>query len=193
MKVKQIKKEGFTLIELVLAVSIAAVLLSAIAGICFPVKQSIKGTQDRFWVDGRLEILFGRLEKDLSFAVKPYGIEENLFVGRADQIQFYTADPLRFTGEDPVPGPAKVSVRFDSRYGWIERLEKSLFQKNRPAEPLVIGKDFEQVRFQFLGRQGWVSSWEGTAWPRVVQITGVIESPLGKKVSFEKTFYPQSR
>lgn len=183
-------KKGFTLIEIVMAITLAGILLTSIVGVCFPLKKSIKSSREKSQIQDQLSVLFNRLDKDLSYAFIPFGLEENSFQGGREKIDFHSLERVQFAGKETLPGARRTVYRFIADQGILERGERSLLSKKNRVEYLTIAKGIREIQFHFLFDKGWLSKWDDPEWPLGIKITGIIENQHGEGVSFEKTFYP---
>lgn len=175
---------GFTLMEVVIAVTVAAILLTTVYGVF----SSMSATRQRLEEDGetyhRAQVIFQRLGREL----RSYYSQERLavFAGGEDERQrpyvlFSTTARTPFGGSRG--GIAKV------RY-WVDRDPRddtalALFRNEWNAfeaepeegEQRVVG-DIREFRLRFFGFGGWEEDWDAgiEAAPRAVQVSLVLRS-----------------
>lgn len=186
-------REGFTLIEIMMAVSLIAILLSAIAGICFPLKKSIHQARENQVVQEQLREVWKRFDQDLSFAFIPNGIKQPFFEGKSHEMTFYCLDSIRFAGELFLPGARKVIYQYQTGSTALEWSEKPLVAEGKKNSFYVLNQRFQKLQFHYLNQQGvWQLQWQEKEWPKAVRVSGLFVSKRGSEIVFEKTFYPKS-
>lgn len=177
------RSAGFTLIEVLIAVSLTALVLSAIYGVftsVFRAREQVIAESESSHL-GR--VLFDRIGRELRGAWKP-SQGTAFFVAAPDrdgrpELRFATASTtLEATGRGGIaalryslqPSPEGAAgefylLRSEEPYHQRERLEQSGY-------PLCNG--VKRVAWRFYGANGWVESWSAEATgnlPQLVELT----------------------
>lgn len=184
---------GFTLIEIMLAISLIVIVLSAFAGILLPLKKSLEQARENQEIQEALSVVWGRLEQDLSFAFVPNGVEQNPFKGERQKMTFYCLDSIRFAGAPLLPGARQVVYQLEPGGTAVQWSENPLVAKKNQAPFYSLGKGFGLLQFQYLNQEGaWLTQWREKEWPIAIQVSGIFVSKKGRAIAFEKSFYPKS-
>ncbi len=190
---KKNTNHGFTLIEIMLAISLIVIVLSAFAGILLPLKKSMEQARENQSIQESLEVVWDRLGKDLSFAFVPNGIEENPFKGESQKIIFYCLDSIRFAGAAFLPGARQVVYEVEPGETTLRWSENPLMAKQNQKTFYSLGNGFGLLQFRYLNGAGaWLTQWHEKEWPVAIQVSGVFVSKKGRAIPFEKSFYPKS-
>ncbi len=184
-------RKGFTLVEIVLAIALMAIVLTAIAGICLPLKRSIDVAKERQQTQESIELVWHKMAQDLSFAWEPQVGDAPFFIGEANRMEFFCLDSIRFAGEPFIPGTRKVVYQYQKEEALLEWGETPLAQSKKESPFFTLTESLADFQFRYLGKSGWQIEWNDLNWPQAIQVTGVYLSGQGKGVSFEHTFYPQ--
>jgi general secretion pathway protein J len=169
---------GFTLIEVVLALSIAAaVLVIVFGGLRVGLAAWSKGEARAARLDharGVLVLLERALDGAFPYRFVPAERREArvLFDGRPDQLTFATlappfpgAVPIAFTAVSLSSGETGLALR-------QQALPNSLAFDRLP--PVLVDGETAAVRFRYLGKSGWQEEWEidrEETIPRAIEIT----------------------
>lgn len=176
-------ERGFTLIELVLALSIVAVMVTILFGALRVGLRAWQRGEERAETLQHARSLTQLLEQALAGAYTFLGQPDKdtppqiLFKGEADRLSFVTIAPPM-----PLPGSiafAAVSLSMDA--GAVPALairEKALPNADpfEAVEPSVVDPAVTAVRFRYLRDAGgsWEETWDGEqerALPRAVEVT----------------------
>ena len=190
---KKNTSDGFTLVEIMLAISLIVIVLSAFAGILLPLKKSLEQARENQSIQEALSVVWNRLEQDLSFAFVPNGVDENPFKGERQKMTFYCLDSVRFAGAPLLPGARQVVCQLEPGGATFQWSENPLVAKKNQSEFYSLGKGFGLIEFHYLNEAGvWLTQWRQKEWPIAIQVSGIFVSKKGSAISFEKSFYPKS-
>lgn len=162
-------RRGFTLLELVLALSITAVvLLVSLSSVRFAAGlwESGQRTADRGWINRYFMAVF---QSEVSSAF-PYGRDEGIFFsGTHERLAFVSAG----FGEGLPWGGARF-VAYGVEGGSLVVKEQALPEAEEGSLPVTteLSREVERVSFSYLGANGWIDEWDGTekkALPKAVR------------------------
>lgn len=153
-------RRGFTLIELVLSLSLVAVLLLvALSSVRFGAGlwESGNKTADRGWIKRYFTTVF---HAEVSSAFPYAGPDGDIvFSGRPERLVFVSTG---FGGVLPWGGARLVEyVVQDGCLVLKERVLPDAVEKSQ-AKVTELSKDVERVVFSYLGAAGWEDGWEGS-------------------------------
>jgi general secretion pathway protein J len=165
MTVRPPRQAGFTLVEMLVAMSVFALLAAAGVGI---LRSSVDthAAVDRGLADvstvGRLHAL---LASDVGQAVlrptRGPGGERPAFIGEATAMQLVRTGWQNLEGE-PRSNMQRVEWRLDG--GGLARIGHRQLDGSEAGEPAVLARSLEQVAFRYRGVAGdWASVWQATA------------------------------
>ena len=195
------RQRGFTLLEMVLAMSIAVLLIGGVFGFyryALAARQSLIDSADRI---AFRQALMDRLTRELRGAIS-YAYLNMGISGSTDQIEFITsAVPARYTWEEPAIGEAPRPPQFDlRRVGYrlavddesadppvvvgLERtaqtlLTESLTEEGQQVRVKRISDYYRFLRFRYYDGTDWQDQWNGARLPQAVEITLGVE-PLAE-------------
>lgn len=181
MKKRMKKNSGFTLIEILVAAALVAILFAAIGGVLMAARHLVEAWEARDKAERMEARILKPLEKDLFFEVREAGMEALEFRGSEEQLDFTKMG----TGDR-----VHVVYRFLPGGNRLERGEQARLSKEDRMDFIPLGPKIKTVRFSFFGKEGWVREWKAAQWPMAVQVKGIFLAPSGKEVSFERQFYP---
>jgi general secretion pathway protein J len=186
------RKSGFTLMELLLALSILSIILVVIlGGLRISVRAWEKG-ENMLSVQQRSRTILDRLDRQLSSAALLMSAKEDLplvaFAGTSSSLEFTSSLPLVSKMQF---APVHVKYVIETETGGKKRL--LLYERNievedylserqlqLEAEAVVFVEGLEDLRFEYLAGGGngpdlrWTPTWqpeELTDLPRAVRIT----------------------
>lgn len=180
MSLRSVRGRGFTLIEVVLALSIAAaVLVIVFSGLRVGLAAWSRGEARAAQLDhARGVVVLLERALDGAFPYRYVPAEERavriLFEGRPDQVTFATITPP-FPADGPI---AFTAVSLSSEPAGLTLRQQVL--PNFPAldrlAPLLVDPETTGVRFRYLGGQSgiWQDEWDvgrEESIPRAVEIT----------------------
>lgn len=194
------RRAGFTLIEVLIAVSLTAIVLTSIYGVftaVFTARQQVLIESETAQI-GR--VLFERLGRELRGAWIPT-TGSKFFLASTDrdgrsELRFATASTtlaatgrggmaaLRY-GLQPMPeGPAErlYLVRSEEPYHLRDRLDSRSYP---------LSGNVKSVRWRFYGANGWVESWsavESNTLPQLVELTIILLDPENRETVLRGTF-----
>jgi general secretion pathway protein J len=194
------RRDGFTLIEVLIAVSLTAIVLTSIYGVftaVFTARQQVLVESESAQI-GR--VLFERLGRELRGAWIPEK-GNKFFAAGTDregrpELRFATASTtlaatgrggmaaLRY-GLQPMPeGPRDrlYLVRSEEPYHLRDRLESGSYPLSGNVKSLL---------WRFYGANGWVESWsaeQSNALPQLVELTITLLDPENREIVLRGTF-----
>lgn len=184
------KNKGFTLIELIVAVALVTLLLGALGGVLVTVFNSGQKWETRSVMEDRVALLLNSLERDLLIEEPGTGLLP--FEGRGERLELFSHRALRRDGLRALPGARRVIYQYSPSEGILERIEEPVLAKESRPESVPLATRLREFGFRFLGSDGWSAQWRGEKWPQAVAIEGVLISPTGEEVRFERKFFPIS-
>lgn len=150
-------RRGFTLIELVLALSLAAVvLLVALSSARFAAGlwESGQRTADRDWIERYFTSVF---QSEVASAFPYEGAGGVVFYGKADRLGFVSAG---FAEGLPWGGARLIEYAVED--GCLVVKEKTLPDSEGSfSRSTELTREVESVSFSYLGAAGWVEAWDG--------------------------------
>ncbi|MEW6601426.1 MAG: type II secretion system protein GspJ [Nitrospirota bacterium] len=168
------REEGFTLLELIIAVTILPLIILIIGnGFRLGMNAWEKGEQETVWTQ-RFRVLSGLLSQQIKSAY-PYMVEEDnekiaVFEGKENSIMFVTALT------DPGFGGFKW-IRYSHKDGNLLLKEGILPDKklddSLKGDEEVVDSGIEEIKFAYLSLQDneWKDSWEpGKQLPAAVRV-----------------------
>ncbi len=195
------RRGGFTLLELILALSILSVLLVVISGALRITVRAWERGEGAVAAQQRSRTILDQLDRQLGSAVLLVGGREEAplvaFTGTARSVEFTSSLPLAWRA---AVAPVHVRYLVDAEADGRMRLllyEKGVEAADRlngrasiqDAEPLVLAEGLGDFRFEYLSEGDgadlqWITTWEPqtpTDWPRAVRITAM-SAPGGHPV-----------
>lgn len=150
-------RRGFTLIELVLALSLAAiVILVALSSARFAAGlwDSGQRTADRDWIERYFTSVF---QAEVASAFPYEGADGVVFSGKTDRVEFVTAG----YAEGLPWGGARI-VEYAVADGRLVVGETTLpGSDGSVSRTTELTREVESVSFSYLGAGGWVEAWDG--------------------------------
>jgi prepilin-type N-terminal cleavage/methylation domain-containing protein len=175
------KRRGFTLLELLVALAIAGVLLVLVLGSLRVGLAAWRQGDDRAEAHAHLRSLSELLARSVAAAF-PYrqrpaegGEPQIQFKGEAGRLSFVTLAPP-FPLAAPVTFTAVTFARLEGERPGLAVRQKALpnFDPFEEAEPFFLDPAVTEVQFRYLPPDGdWTDAWDGSEkkeLPRAVQI-----------------------
>ncbi len=201
----------FTLVELLIAVSLAAAVLGIMGGAAWSSLKTVNNTARLMDTTREGAAMVRRIREDLRGCRLDVrrSLEEQLMLA-ADEI-----DPASFYAESDedellldiyttsaVTGPGmpaglyRVTYRFDSRSGLLERRQAHIGQVEMDGLPWrVVGEGLEYVLMKFYDGEDWLESWDSNeehALPPAIEVEiGGFRD--GRPISYSLTVSPSIR
>lgn len=181
----RLDQRGFTLVEILVAVAVAALLLSTIYGVF----QTVAGAKQRLDQEGesyhQARVIFDRLSRELRGAYAPAANSRSRFEGGTnDRGETY----LRFTttASTPLSGAGIGEVSYllqqdpDHPAGRkvLERSEQGLTSATQTAQGYRIASGIETLTLRFYHQGGWSEQWPAAnpvRLPQAVEISLQLE------------------
>lgn len=172
---------GFTLLEVMMAASLTAIILAALYGSFFVTQRSVTATQSTLIAlhEARVALDIMRREIEASFTQddkEEFMVKDRDFYGKqASSMSFTTVSSL-------ILGPARISYRIEESDGHMS-LVKTLTgivgtAKDAPEAIMVEEVSSFTVEASSNGKT-WQRSWMENKPPKALRIT--LEVPLGEK------------
>jgi len=174
---------GFTLIEVLVAVAISALLIATVYGIFAPVSDARDRLEREAAVYHEARSLFDRLGKEIRSAYAKKRYPECSFTGgmsgRGDPyVEFSTTAGRLLEGRSA--GLSLVRYELLPQRGSegpaLYRTETPLpIRLGDEPTPVKLAGDLAELRFRFRGEEGWVESWTAGL-PLMVEVTAVFDA-----------------
>ncbi|WP_459946738.1 PulJ/GspJ family protein [Desulfocastanea catecholica] len=196
------QERGFTLVELLMAIFIFAIVISSVYGAYRATFHVIHGSESRLQTANAARIVFEILTEDLgSLVTGPGGVfrgETNDYSGnRGDSLSFISSAHLVLRKADTHAGPVllRYEVEPDAETGLLNlyRLQSALLPGVEPddadAARHLVCRGLQEFRFTYLDRDGketeeWLLDERGASGEGVAQE----EPPFPAQVSVELRF-----
>jgi general secretion pathway protein J len=177
-------QQGFTLIEILVAVSISSILLVSIYGVFTAMSNAKIRVETEGEAYHQARVIFDRIGREIrSSYVDPNKLEETRMRGGIDDrgIPF-----LALATNAGTPRQGRVSgsalIRYELRQeaddtagkASLFRSEGSDLVEGEPATTYRMARGIETLRVRFLGDGEWLDEWPpdiGSAEPRAVEVT----------------------
>lgn len=198
---RQISESGFTLIEILISITIVALVLATVYGVFSGVSAAKNRLDQDSETYHKARVIFERFGKELHGAYLSKANKDSIFKGAKTETDNFTfelsttsASPLSSTGT----GFALVSYTVtedseaDDGSKVILRSEKPLLSKeetnNSRLMRLAPGIEFFNMRFYADG--SWNDSWDSTSsgLPEMVEIELKIKDATGNEIPFLSAF-----
>lgn len=221
MKIKNQKSkikinEGFTLLELVVAIAIFAIISTFVYGAYTGTVSTIERTQKKIEFYQNARLILSRISEELEQAVPPREKgtipDFSYFSGNNDEINGVNADELRFVSrtdsgyskETGKSGIVRINYHIEvasgegNEYYVLIRKEDPIFyredEEREKAE--VFLEKCEGINFEYYSDGSWVNEWddqtnpggEGKI-PKAVRITLTLKDDEGKPRDFSTIVY----
>ena len=195
------RNDGFTLIEIIVAITITVIILAIVYSSYSTVVISMENIRKRLDVYGTARPVLEQMSRDISCAYLNAEDDRTAFIGTVDSLDFITLAHRRSSGD------AKESDISEVGFFISTELDTPLLMRRESTyldgDPLsggdvsVIADNVTSLSFQYYGEEGWTDSWEaqgeeGTGeedeekpfMPRAVSITLNIVDKEGEKWVF---------
>lgn len=153
-------RRGFTLIEIVLSISLVAiVLLIALSTLSFGTRLWESGyrTADKSWITRFFTTSF---QNDVSSAYPYRGEDGILFKGAPDRLGFVTTSGAH--AGIPWGGARLVEYAIEDGRLVLKERALPLVDGDGLTKTTELSREVQDIRFSFLGSAGWEDEWEGT-------------------------------
>jgi type II secretion system protein J len=181
---------GFTLVEVVLAVSTGVLLVAMLFSLYLMLSRTVDDRQARQRGEGQILLALDQLHRDLTGALPVTGYEESGFTLQTEGPAGVSSSVATFVTVRPEPGaPAgsawselvRVGYRLDTApaaRGHLLRTEQPLTGPGALDPPVasVLARGVSGFRLQVWVNEDWVEEWTalpGTdnVWPRAARVT----------------------
>ena len=191
---------GFTLMEVLIATAILAIVMAIVYGSFVQTRMVIGRTEAV--VDGLrgIRAAFNKITSDLSMAFRSENNENTFFVGTDDYAGGYPSDRIDFTSYSNRirEKDAKESDQMEVGY-YIERgfeggsvlmkREKKHIDENPTfgGKAYELSEDIPGINFRYLDKGAWLDSWDSRvsdSMPEAVEITIIAKDINGTERSY---------
>lgn len=193
---------GFTLLEILVTISIVAIVLTSVYGIFI----SVSGARERLEKDGetyhRARVIFDRVGRELR-GVSPVGGPEQHGVFRTGQDEGGNPTLEMTTSATAQLGLQQTGVALVS-YSLADDIDKSggkvLYRAEQAAlvndetlrqtGPMRLATGIEQLEWRFLFDEQWRNEWDAArdGLPQLVELTLTLTADRGQKLLFRSAF-----
>jgi general secretion pathway protein J len=193
---------GFTLLEILVAISIVAIVLTAVYGIFI----SVSNARERLEADGeiyhRVRVVFDRVGRELR-GISPAGGPEQHGVFRTGKDEGGNPTLEMTTSATAQLGLQQTGIAL-VRYSLaaepekpagkiLYRTEQSALVTDetlRQAGPMRLAAGIEQLEWRFLLQDQWRNEWDAAqdGLPQLVELTLTMTDARGQKLPFRSAF-----
>lgn len=195
---------GFTLIEVLVAVTMAATVLAAVYGIFASVSSARSRLETDVEAYHQARVIFDRLGREIRGAVPTGGPQgKGVFRGGRDN-QLYPFVEMTTTAiAQQVEGTTGIAlVRYDlavdtetpgQRVLLLQRSEQSVLQAGLDSSrrgALRMARGIEELEIRFLDKNGWSNDWDAAkgGLPALVEVALTITDRAGRPHRFLSAF-----
>jgi general secretion pathway protein J len=197
-------KLGFTLLEILIAIAILAVIVTMVYASFDASIKVIDGVDRDADTYRQARLILTRLSEDLSMAYKTKGnvLPEATFVGQdgvvdgraQDTLRFTSLSHLRYLPDEPASDFNLLEYSLESgpdRTGWalLRREETNLYSNSEAgSEPVVMGEGIHSFNLRYFDDKTWLDSWDpalNKGLPWVVEIEIQFQEPGDGQRSFK--------
>ncbi|MEJ2182155.1 MAG: prepilin-type N-terminal cleavage/methylation domain-containing protein [Nitrospirota bacterium] len=182
------RPEGFTLLEMLLALAIASAMLAVLYSTFFVSNKAVRGNEETLLRLHEVRAFMDVLKRELEAALPPEG-QSHAFIIRDRDMYGAPASELSFTSHlSPLSGPARLGYRVEEKEDRLV-LMKTLVPASQPSSPGGGGvsepmeaEALEQVvsfAVEVKSRGSWITTWENQGLPEELRVTVTV--PLGKR------------
>lgn len=166
---------GFTLVEVLVATAITALLLTAVYGVFGSLSSNQQRLRQQAEHGYLSRVLFDRLGRELRTVIDRPGVEGMVFEGESSQAR--TSLTLCTTSGTTGAGIVRVSYELrregDDAYMLVRR-ETPLSQADNEADWVKLAGGIAALRLRFAAADSWRETWSadnGAGLPDLVEIT----------------------
>lgn len=157
-------KGGFTLLEIIVAITITVTILAIVYGSYSASLKSMENIRTRIDVYGTARPVLEQMTRDISCAYFNAEDERTAFVGTAESLDFITLAHRRSSRDERSSDLSEVGffISEETDAPLLMRRESTYLDE----EPLsggdvsVIADNITSIAFQYYGEEGWTDSWD---------------------------------
>lgn len=193
---------GFTLVEVLIAIAILAIVLSTVYGSFVQTRKAIGKTEASIEELRGVRAAFTRMMQDINMAFLIQNNDHTFFVGTDDFSEGYPKDGIDFTSysnrfrDKDVKESDQIEVGYYLKQGNEGRaILMKRYKKRLDDNPTYGGESYEiseyiiGLNFQYLDQDGaWIDSWDSRvnkAIPNAVEITIIVKDSSGNDRSYK--------
>ena len=196
---------GFTLLEMMLAISVLAIILAMMAESFHTVAASKVHAEDRLYADRAGRAVMWELTKEIRGSVQtPIVPSRVVFIGAGHSAFGNTADSLTISTLDSGHGRAIVGYGAENIVSWstagnpqhpgwlmLRRSQQSgLLDTNNSSTPVILAPNLLSLHLRYFDGDQWTENWDSTSLPpgRQLPVAVAIEmrmaTPSGSVLDF---------
>ena len=195
---------GFTLIEMMLAVAILAIIMAMMASSFHAVAASKMHAEGRMWADRAGRSIIWELTSEIRGAVQTpaaqshvmlHGIDQFIAGSAANSISISTLDAAHrraMVGFSPEDIVTYSLVQNPSHRGWmiLERTQRSGLATGGASTPIILADNVLSLRMRYFDGNQWGDTWNsdilspGNQLPIAVSINLDMAAPNGRDLRF---------
>lgn len=195
---------GFTLVEVIISITLAGVLFLSVFGVYFAIQKSMAGQNKASSRSLRVMRLLNQVSNDLNNLIEQKWNTKIVFTAKKNNVSGVRIDSIDFTRTSIYSGFGKSSVYDVSYFGYYDpekdsvaviRRENAFYnckeRKDGLFYPVIDG--ITEFRFEFsLNGTDWEDGWDYTSkkrLPKLIKVTVKWEE-AGKEQNFSMTVKP---
>jgi len=184
MQARKTMRKSFSLIELLIAVSIASVILGMLYGSYFNTIRSITRCRGKLKEYKLARILFHKIKGDVN-GIYALDDKDRQFLGKENKIEFVSTNSLGFSK------PSESDL-YNIKYYLLPSGPKEVnLCRNEDGVKFCFGKHFKQVKFTYYDGRKWLNEWDSN-WmgrlPEGIKAAIAIEAEEGGNREFSSRF-----
>ncbi len=191
-------QRGFTLIEVLLAVLIGSLLLTAIYGVFGSVSSAKQQLEQEGEAYHQVRIFFDRIGGELSsLRLAPAGKQPTLTSAKTFEgesaVEFNTELGSPFLQQKGGLSRVRYELRREEQGATLYRSEQVLLADLAPSEALPFVEGLKGFQIRYFRQGTWQEKWTGNRLPELLEITLELEV-AGRIIPFRSSFVlPEGR
>lgn len=192
---------GFTLMEVLIAIAILAIVLSTVYGSFVQTRKVIDKTEASIEELRGVRAAFTRMMQDVSMAFIVKDNDKTFFTGTDDYSDGYFSDSIDFTSysnrirNNDSKESDQTEVGYSLKRGnegkavLIKRIKKRIDDSTGyGGDSYEISEDIVGLDFRYLDDEAWVDSWDSRVnktIPQAVEITIIVKDSSGNERTYK--------
>lgn len=175
---------GFTLLEMMLAIGILAIVLTMIAGSFNAVAHSKIHGEQRLNIDREGRAILWQLSSEVRGAIQtPLAVSNVMLIGTGQMRDGQPLDSLTIStmdaghrraitgfGAEQIVIYSTTPTQFHRRWFTLTRAQMSGLLRSGPTTPIVLGDNLIALHIRYFDGGNWLESWESSALARNQQL-----------------------